>query len=76
MIDQSVDDISPVQYLNVSGGVPRTRSDHIHYNLTQQLTGSYQKTRNTYGAQSAAVNNSASSKDGRSAPVGGQGGSF
>lgn len=40
-IDQSVDDISPVQYLNVSGGVPRTRSDHIHYNLTQQLTGSY-----------------------------------
>lgn len=46
-IDQSADDISPVHYLNVSGSGPgRTRSDHIHDNLTRQLTGSYKKTRN------------------------------
>lgn len=44
-IDQSVDDISPVQYLNMSGGA-RARSEFIHQNLTQQLNSSYQKTRN------------------------------
>lgn len=35
-IDRSQDDIiSPVQYLGASAGRIATRSDHIHYNLTQ-----------------------------------------
>ena len=47
-IEQTVDDISPVQY-QLSGGRIASKSDHIHYNLSQQLSGSYKKTRNAAG---------------------------
>lgn len=53
-MDQSADDISPIQYLGTSGGKTRNKSDHIHYNLSQQLTGSYQKTRNLVGANASS----------------------